>query len=148
MSDKSTERTWKKGQTVILFTQYARYGTDDHKVSVHKIDSVAPKSFKVGQYRFFKDKLSVQISGGGFHEVTWKVCAIDDERAPYLLAERDACRQRVCVTEAQKLWDREQSVECAVDLQSELNKWITAERLRLAAWKELRELRPFGLPLD
>lgn len=147
MSEAQPERTWEKGQSVILFTPYSGYGKDDHNVTVHQIESVAPKSFKVWHYRFFKDKLQVRTQGG-FHGTTWKVCAMDDERAPYLLAERSARRQLNKVAAVQKLWDREGGVEHAADLQVELNEWVTAEQERLAAWDALRVLRPSGSPLD
>lgn len=142
MSEDKPEQTWEKGQSVIVFTPYGSYGRDDHNVSVHKIESVAPKSFKVSHFRFFKDKLSARTQGG-FHGSTWLVCAMDDDRAPYLLAERSAKRQMNKVAAAQKLWDREQTVEHAADLQVELNEWVTAEQERTAAWEALQVLRPY-----
>lgn len=140
MSEDQPEPTWEKGQNVIIFSPYGSYGRDDHNVSVHPIESVAPKSFKVSHYRFFKDKLKVRTSGG-FGGSTWLVCAMDDERAEYLLAERYARRQMNKVAAVQKLWDREHTVEQAADLQVELHAWVDAEQARVAAYEALRVLR-------
>lgn len=147
MSEDQTEQSWEVGQSVIHFSPYGSYGRNDHGVTVHPIESVAPKSFVVNGTRYFKDKLKSRTKGG-FHHTTWLVCAMDDERAPYLLAERSARRQRNKVAAVQKLWDREGGIEHAADLQVELNEWVKAEQERQAAWEALRLIRPTGNMLD
>lgn len=140
MSDEQPEQIWEKGQKVIIFTPYGSFGNDDHNVSVHPIESVAPKSFVASHYRFRKDKLAARTQGG-FHGTTWLVCRMDDERAPYLLAERSAKRQMNSVSTAQQRWTRDQTVENAADLQVELHGWVEAEQERVKAEADLRTLR-------
>lgn len=134
------EQVWEVGQPVIIFSRYGSYGRNDHAVQVHKIESVAPKSFKVSHYRFRKDKLEVRTSGG-FAGSTYEVCAMDDPRAEYLLAERFVQRQGSKVDKAERAWKENRTVENAADLQVELYAWVEAEQARAKAEAALRELQ-------
>lgn len=145
MSEKQTEQVWEKGQNVIIFNRYGGYGRNDHGVQVHKIESVAPKSFVVSHYRFRKDRLEVH-TGGGFVGSTYEVCRMDDPRAEYLLAERFAQRQLSKVSKAESAWAKGRTVENAADLQVELYAWMEAEQARVKAEEALKTLqdgRPF-----
>lgn len=136
------EQSWEKGQEVLVFGSTGRLGYDqDYYVRVVEIESVAPKSFVAAGYRFFKDKLRVHSSAGyGYTQVA----AMDDERAPYLLACREASRRMTAVGVAERAWDREHTTANAADLQVELHGWVVAVEKRDKAREELRALRPTG----
>jgi len=136
------EQTWEKGQQVLVFGSTGRLGYDqDYYVRVVEIESVAPKSFVAAGYRFFKDKLQVR-SGSGYGHT--QVSAMDDERAPYLLACREAARRLTAVHAAERAWSREHTTANAADLQVELHGWVVAVEKRDKARDELRALRPTG----
>lgn len=141
MSDEQPQRDWQPGQEVLIFGSTGRLGYDqDYYVRVVKIDSVAPKSFLAGGYRFFKDKLKVRNSSYGHTQVA----AMDDERATYLLACREVSLRTTATLSAERAWDRERNVNNAADLQVELHGWVVAVEARDKARDELRALRPNG----
>jgi len=137
-----TDQSWEKGQEVLVFGSTGRLGYDqDYYVRVVQIDSVAPKSFVAAGYRFFKDKLRVR-SGTGYGHT--QVAAMNDERAPYLLACREVSRRSTAVGVAERNWSRERTTANAADLQVELHGWVVAVEKRNKAREELRALRPSG----
>jgi hypothetical protein len=134
-----TEQSWEKGQEVLVFGSPGRLRYDqDYYVRVVEIESVAPKSFVAAGYRFFKDKLQVRNSSG---YGTTMVAAMDDERAPYLLACREASQRLTAVSTAELAWKRERTVNNAADLQVELHGWVVAVEKRDKVREELRALR-------
>lgn len=142
MGKAQQERTWEKGQEVLIFGSSGRLGYDqDYYVQVFKIESVAPKSFVAGGHRFFHNRLEVRRSSGyGYTQVA----AMDDERAPYLLACREASQRLTAVHAAERAWSRNNTIANAADLQVELHGWVVAVEKRDKARDELRALRPTG----
>lgn len=145
MSEEQPEQSWEVGQPVIIFNRYGGHGRNDLSVQVHKIESVAPKSFVVSHYRFRKDKLEVRTDGGHAGS-TYEVCRMDDPRAEYLLAERFTQRQMSKVSKAESTWAKAKTVENAADLQVELYAWVEAEQARVKAEEALKTLQD-GRPL-
>jgi hypothetical protein len=139
------EQTWEVDQPVIVFRRFGGYGGDDHAVYVHKIKSVAPKSFVAGNYRFNKSRLQARVKGLAVDTV-YEVCRMDDPRAAYLLAERASRKAMNKVTLAEHDWSTHRTVENAKALQVALYAWTQADKARTKAHEELKQLQG-GRPL-